>query len=179
MSYKIIAICGKAGSGKDTLLQEVLKLHPEYNEIISCTTRPPREGEVEGKNYYFLTNEQFAQKVLNGEMLEATIFNDWCYGTSIDGLDKDKINIGVFNPAGINALDENKDIYLITYQIEATDKERLLRQLYREENPNVHEIIRRFQADENDFMEFDYDTYILENHNGTDIVELAKQIWPR
>ena len=52
---KVIAICGKSAAGKDTLLQEILKLNrPDVHEIISCTTRPPREGEAHGKNYYFL-----------------------------------------------------------------------------------------------------------------------------
>lgn len=56
MAYKIIALIGKAGSGKDTILKEILKQEPiKYNEIISCTTRPKREGEIDGVNYYFLT----------------------------------------------------------------------------------------------------------------------------
>lgn len=43
---KIVALIGKAGAGKDTILKKVLKKYPNYfNEIISCTTRPPREGE--------------------------------------------------------------------------------------------------------------------------------------
>lgn len=54
--YKIVAIMGKAGAGKDTLLRECLALDPnKLHEIISCTTRPPREGEREGVNYYYLT----------------------------------------------------------------------------------------------------------------------------
>lgn len=82
----IIAICGKAGAGKDTLLQKIIqsaKVSSFLHEIISCTTRPPREGEIDGVNYHFMTNEEFAYKILKGEMLEATIFNDWCYGTAL------------------------------------------------------------------------------------------------
>ena len=82
----IIAICGKAGAGKDTLLQKVIRsgrTSSFIHEIVSCTTRPPREGEVNGVNYHFMTNEEFAEKILNKEMLEATIFNDWCYGTAL------------------------------------------------------------------------------------------------
>ena len=44
--YKIIAICGKAGSGKDTLMKNVVAAYPQLHEIVSCTTRPKREGEV-------------------------------------------------------------------------------------------------------------------------------------
>ena len=66
--YNIIAIMGKAGSGKDTIMKKVLAAHPlGINEIISCTTRPKRDNEVEGINYFYLTNDQFACKILNGE----------------------------------------------------------------------------------------------------------------
>ena len=61
---KVIAICGKSAAGKDTLLQEILKLNrPDVHEIISCTTRPPREGEVHGKNYYFLSNQLYTRSL--------------------------------------------------------------------------------------------------------------------
>lgn len=52
---KIIALIGESGSGKDTLMKEFLMLHKDCNEIISCTTRPRREGEIDGKNYNFLS----------------------------------------------------------------------------------------------------------------------------
>ena len=48
--YKIIALIGAAGSGKDTILKNVLKEDSSIHEIVSCTTRPPREGEINGKN---------------------------------------------------------------------------------------------------------------------------------
>ena len=74
--YKLIMLIDKAGSGKDTILREVVKQSPYVHEIVSCTTRPPRDGEVDGINYHFLTGEQFGKKVLQNEMLEATCFND-------------------------------------------------------------------------------------------------------
>lgn len=58
MKLKVVAIMGKAGSGKDTILRALVNKFPDrYNEIVSCTTRPPREGEQEGVNYHFLTVE--------------------------------------------------------------------------------------------------------------------------
>ena len=132
---KIIAICGKSASGKDTLMKEMLKLDKTLHEIVSCTTRPPREGEVHGKNYFFLTNQQFADRIENGEMLEATVFRDWCYGTSLDTLDANEINVGVFNPSGIYQLRDNPNIDLKVIRIISSDKTRLLRQLVREEKP--------------------------------------------
>lgn len=152
--YKIIAICGKAGAGKDTLLKH-LTMKYVVHEIISCTTRPMREGEKEGVNYYYLTKEQFVQKLMNDEMLEATEFNSWFYGTMKQGLDPEGWNVGVFNPEGIEALAENSEIELYTIYLDVPGKIRLLRQLNREEDPNVDEIIRRYSADENDFKFLD------------------------
>jgi guanylate kinase len=149
----VVCLVGKSGSGKDTLAKRLSEL-PGWNNIVSCTTRPKREYEVDGKDYYFITNEEFAQKVLNGDMLEATCFNNWHYGTMKSAL-QDGINVGVWNPEGYDCLREtvkfDKDVKLFAYYLQCDDKMRLLRQLNREEHPDVHEIVRRFGTDEEDF----------------------------
>ena len=171
----ILAIMGKAGSGKDTLLKALLK-EPAFKDsaspIVSCTTRPIRENEQDGVDYHFLTHEQFTDQIVNGEMLEATVFNDWCYGTSMANLAKDKLNIGVFNPEGVELLRSNSNVNLTLIYIEANDKDRLMRQLMRENNPDVHEIIRRYSADEMDFSEeeieyLEPDCFITNNDGGS------------
>ena len=70
--YKIIALMGEAGSGKDFLLKAAKIRYPEYHSIVSCTSRPPREGEVDGEAYHFLTDLEFENKIRNGEMFEFT-----------------------------------------------------------------------------------------------------------
>ena len=153
--YKIVAIAGKAGSGKDTLLQAIMKQNQgQLHEIISCTTRPPREGEQEGVNYHFITSEQFQEQLLEGEMIEVTVFRGWCYGTSIDHLDLNKINVGVFNPSGIDILLDIPVVKLFVVYVTADDKIRVMRQLLREEHPDVAEIVRRYSTDEEDFINF-------------------------
>lgn len=163
---EIIAICGKAGAGKDTLLHKIMQRMGNsaiLHEIVSCTTRPPREGEVDGVNYHFMTNEDFAAKIFNHEMLEATVFNDWCYGTSLQSLDTSKINIGVFNPEGIETLNEDSRINLRVYYIDAPGKDRLIRQLNREQDPNIDEILRRYKTDEEDFANLDFNYIKVQN----------------
>lgn len=173
--YKIIAIMGEAGTGKDSLMQEILKLKPEFHEIISCTTRPKRQGEIEGVNYYYYTPEQFGDRVLHDEMLECTVFNDWFYGTSYDSVRSDCINIGVFNPTGVESLLARPDVDVKVIRVVAEDKTRLIRQLNREEWPDVREIVRRFNADWMDFdgIEGDFECIKVLNGQGADLVANA------
>ena len=173
--YKIIAIMGEAGTGKDSLMQEILKLKPEFHEIISCTTRPKRQGEIEGVNYYYYTPEQFGDRVLHDEMLECTVFNDWFYGTSYDSVRSDCINIGVFNPTGVESLLARPDVDVKVVRVVAEDKTRLIRQLNREEWPDVREIVRRFNADWMDFdgIEEDFECIKVPNGQGADLVTNA------
>lgn len=174
--YKIIALIGEAGSGKDTILKKVLETYPHLHEIISCTTRPKRENEREGINYYYLSKEEFAEKVLNGDMLEATCFNDWFYGTSKSSLDNCSVNIGVFNPEGIEILSSYLDIELKTVYVRAGAKERLLRQLNREKEPNVDEIIRRYHTDQEDFSELEFEYCEINNNTEQDLVKAVEYI---
>ena len=104
-------------------------------------------------------------------MIEATNFNDWFYGTSKNTLVSDIINIGVFSPEAVEALLESPEIELMVLELAASDKTRLLRQLNREANPNVHEIIRRFKADEEDFADLDILRITLVNETKDDLLE--------
>lgn len=178
MSKSVIALMGKAGSGKDTILHTIMKKCPNtFNEIVSCTTRPPREGEVDGVNYYFITEEEFAERIKRGDMLEYTGFNGWFYGTDKSQLSDNKANIGVFNPTGIRALQQDPTIALQVYYVRAPAKQRLLRQLNREEDPNVKEIIRRFSADEKDFCNiFTIDFCELQNDVTSDLEKCANVV---
>lgn len=155
--YRIIALFGKSASGKDSIQKWIVSNFPKINGIVTCTTRPPREGEKDGINYFYLSDEDFAKKVLDGSMLEATSFRGWFYGTSIDQLDPDKINVGVFNPTGIDCLLSDSKLEVIPVWVHASKKIRLIRSLNREENPDCDEICRRYFTDEEDFSDIDFD----------------------
>jgi len=168
--YQVVALIGKAGAGKDSIQKATCELHPlMFHPIVSCTTRPAREGEVEGVDYHFISLNEFTRKVLNGDMLEATEFRDWFYGTTLDSLAKDKINIGVFNPAGVEALLEDPRLNVKVFEIVAPDKQRLMRYLNREEYPDCAEMCRRYFTDEKDFADLDFDRYNIENYDGTSL----------
>lgn len=157
MSKIVVALIGKAGAGKDTVAKELAAANPHWHTIVSCTTRPKREGEKEGVNYYYLTDEEFQNKLEQEDLLEATCFNNWHYGTLKSSL-QEGVNIGVFNPEGFDSLisfEEKEEIILFGYFIDASDKIRMMRQLCRETNPDVAEICRRYFTDEDDFEMID------------------------
>ena len=165
---KLIALFGESGAGKDTIQHWLESEFSNMHGLVSYTTRPPRDYEVEGKEYHFTTKENFKKLIAENKILEYTIFNWWYYGTCIDNLKKDMINVGVFNPEGIRKLLKHSEkIDILPVWIQASGKNRLLRSLYREINPDCTEICRRFLADQDDFsrIDFDYEIYLNNNNN--------------
>ena len=145
---KVIALVGKSGAGKDYLMHQMAEENG-WHKIVSSTTRPIRDYEHEGIDYHFLTEKEFSA----ARFMETASFNGWHYGTRYEDLDLDCTNIGVFNPTGLKSLAAHDDIDLEIIYVKASAKTRLLRQLHREEDPNVYEIIRRFGTDEADFKD--------------------------
>ena len=174
---KIVALFGKSGAGKDTIQRQIMDKVNGVKGIVSCTTRPPRDNETDGIDYHFLSNMEFTQKVLNGSMLEATEFRDWFYGTSIDELDTEKINVGVFNIAGIEALLEDSRLEVIPVLVYAEDRIRLYRALMRERDPDCEEICRRFFADQKDFESIDFNYLIWENNGEASPLAVSDMTW--
>lgn len=166
--FNLIAIYGPSGCGKDTIKRTILKKDRTlFNNIIGATTRPKREREINGKDYYFMNNEEFAENVLNCNMIEAASFNGWFYGTLRTSLVFDKINIGIFNMEALQTLLENpEELNILPVWISVNDKERLIRTLNREKNPNCTEICRRFIADHNDYRIIPYSVIIDNNEKG-------------
>ncbi len=78
---KLIILTGPSGVGKGTLMRSLLQRHPELHYSVSVTTRSPRPGEVEGKDYYFISRREFEQLVAAGELLEWAEFAGNCYAT--------------------------------------------------------------------------------------------------
>lgn len=78
---KVFVITGPSGVGKGTLIAKLLERVPDLELSVSATTRQPREGEVNGRDYHFLTPEQFDQRVEEGDFLEFATYSGNLYGT--------------------------------------------------------------------------------------------------
>lgn len=161
---KIFYIMGKSASGKDRIYSR-LAGNQELNlkKLILYTTRPIRDGEENGKQYYFTNEERFRQFETDGRVIEFrsydTVYGIWTYFTADDG----QIDLKKGNYLGIGTLEsfqKMKDYYgedtVVPVYIEVDDGERLIRAVRREQEqeiPKYEEMCRRFLADQEDFSE--------------------------
>ncbi len=81
MSPFPVILSSPSGGGKTTIAHELLRRRPDVGYSVSCTTRPARQGEVDGKAYYFVTPETFEESVTNGEFAESAEVHGNSYGT--------------------------------------------------------------------------------------------------
>ena len=84
----LIVISGPSGAGKDTIVDYLKTINKNIWSSVSCTSRTPRVGEVEGVDYFFLTKEQFEEKINNNQLLEYAVYNNNYYGTPVDKINE-------------------------------------------------------------------------------------------
>ena len=176
MKKRIIAIIGEAGTGKDSLVDRLIKDKELFTKIIPCTTRPPRDGESNGVQYYFLPEKEFQIYASSFQILDQTCFKGWLYGAREFDLSYEKINIGVFNPAGVRQIIKRNDLDVKVFRLKVEPAKRMQRQLCREAKPDVSEIARRFLADEQDFKNLDFKMTELSNNFVSDLKQNIKII---
>ena len=161
---RIYYLLGKSATGKDTLYKEILKRRPKLRTVTMYTTRPIREGETDGVEYFFTDREELERQLASEKVIESrtyqTIAGPWTYYTVDDGQfdvadDESCLMIGTLESY------EKMCAYfeagkMVPVYIEVPDGIRLLRAVKREENqkkPNYREVCRRYLADEKDFSE--------------------------
>ena len=155
---KLLIIAGKSGVGKDTVMREVLaKTKGKSHKVITCTTRPKRENEIDGVDYYFKNELEFTSMIFEDKILEAQEFNEWFYGTPRESILDDVVNIIALSPEGIEGIYDvvtEKEMQIVVVYLVANDKIRIKRALDREKEPDIREIFRRYETDEEDFEDF-------------------------
>lgn len=92
MKHKIIILVGKSGSGKSTIAKKLVKNH--FKPIVTNTTRPPREGEIDGVDYNFIGEHDFHSLISDGDIIEWRKYNTalgiWYYGSDARNINLDK-----------------------------------------------------------------------------------------
>lgn len=86
----LIVISGPSGVGKDTLIKSLLEHDRNLRYSVSCTTRSPRPGEIDGVDYSFVTREQFQQLIEKGAFLEHATYNGNLYGTLTERVERER-----------------------------------------------------------------------------------------
>lgn len=161
---KIFFVLGKSCSGKDTIFRK-LKENKELNlkTITGYTTRPKREGEKDGEEYFFVTSNELENLKKEGKVIECRNYNTvhgiWSYFTADDG----QIDLNQGDYIYIGTLESYKEMVkfygenaIVPLYIEVETGERLWRAIKREReqnNPKYAELCRRFLADEEDFKD--------------------------
>ncbi len=83
MKHVLLAVSGPSGVGKGTMVKTLIERRADVVESVSCTTRAPREGEIDGKHYFFLTKEEFERRIAENDFLEYDEHFGNYYGTPI------------------------------------------------------------------------------------------------
>jgi len=160
---KIYCVMGKSASGKDTVYQKIRAICPELRPYVMYSTRPKREGEIDGVSYHFVDQGRLEKEKAAGKLIEEriyqTVYGPWIYATVDDG----QIDLDSFDylmPATLESYEKLREYYsadrVVPVYIEVEDSERLLRAIEREkkqEQPKYVEMCRRFIADSEDFSE--------------------------
>jgi len=169
---KILVLLGKSGVGKDTCFNHICKEY-DFNPIISYTSRPMRQGESQGKEYNFISKDDFIEKINCNEFLEYRSYNTlvngieetWYYGTLKSSFE-DKNNIIILDYSGLKTLKEEFGDLVTSIYIKISDNERERRAKLRDKDFCQIEWDRRLKDDEIKFFNAENDVdYIIENIN--------------
>ena len=154
---------GKSASGKDTMYEKLLERF-SLKKVVPYTTRPLRENEKNGKQYFFVSDEDYLEKEKKNQIIESrvyeTVYGPWRYFTVDDGqidlsLETDYLMIGTLESYQSIKKYFGQEVVVPLY-LEVEDGVRLQRAMDREKkqlNPSYDEMCRRFLADQQDFSD--------------------------
>lgn len=192
---KVVAIVAQTSAGKDTIYKEVMDICNVARPIISDTTRPIRDGEIDGVEYNFISKEEFAIKLNNEGYIEYRTYNTkfgaWYYGVSKSAINTSAgcVYVVIVDVSGYQQLvnflgrENVESIY-----IEAEPDLRLIRSIQRQQDTianeflhfnfeTVEEIVRRFRDDAYKFNKFSTQAdHVFSNNFNGDFVTVARKI---
>lgn len=175
----LIVVSGPSGAGKDTICNKVIEDSDNIWLSVSMTSRNPRGNEKEGKNYFFVTKEEFEQKIKDGKLLEYTNYNGNYYGTPKDKLE-DYLNRGI---DVILVLDINGAINIkklvpsaLFIFIMPPDMETLKKRLIARKTESKEKVIARFTEAYKEINSYNKYNYVVVNDKIENAVSKVKAI---
>jgi len=171
---KLVVISAPSGTGKGTVINELLKLRPDFVFSVSATTRKPRPGEADGVEYRFLSHEQFNEMIEDDEFLEYAKYVDEYYGTPVKPI-KESIDSGVTVILDIEVQGAkqvmSKDIDALTIFITAPDMEELENRLRGRGTDSDEKIISRLERAKQELEEKKHYDYVVINDSASRAAE--------
>ena len=178
----LVILSGVAGAGKDTVKKELIKRMENVETLPSYTSRPKREGDIEGETYNFVTREEFEKMIEAGEFYEYDVHHNNYYGTSRKLLNE-KISSGkiIVKDIDVNGTEHLQDLLKADTKVVTiflrVPKEELERRLqYRIDKPSPAEIrlrLSRFDYEESKINLYDY---VIKNDNLEKTVQIVMAI---
>lgn len=178
----LVILSGVAGAGKDTIKKELIKRMENVESLPSYTSRPIRNGDVEGETYCFVTKEEFERKIEEGEFYEYDVHHNHYYGTSKklmnDKISSGKIIVKDIEVNGTESLKEilGKDTKIVTIFLRVSKDELQRRLENRVDKPSPAEIklrLNRFDYEESKIGLYDY---VLKNNDLEKTVQIIMTI---
>ena len=176
----LVILSGVAGAGKDTIKKEIVKRMENVKSIPSLTTRDPREGDIPGQTYIFLSKEEFETKIKNDEIYEYDMHHNNYYGTSKKILNEESKNGVIIKDIDVNGTEilKNtlKDIKIVTIFLRVPKEELRKRLENRIDKPSEQEIILRLNRFDYEESKIDFYDYVLKNDNLEKTLSIIEEI---
>ncbi|MDH7603451.1 MAG: guanylate kinase [Melioribacter sp.] len=176
---KLFVFSAPSGAGKTTIVKDILKSFPDFKFSVSATTRKKRPGEIDGVDYFFITEDEFKRKIENNEFVEWEKFYDYYYGTLKKTIDENLSNgyTTIFEVDVKGALNIKKvypDAVLIFIVPPSIDE---LKERLKKRNTETDEDLRkRLERAQMELSYKDKFDYVVENINLEDAKEKVKKI---
>ncbi|NBI30978.1 guanylate kinase [Chengkuizengella marina] len=162
---KLFVISGNSGAGKTTIMRECMG---NQKEIVSVTTRPPRENEIDGIDYYFLTQKQFEELYKNNDLAEYNEYegHGYNYGVTKEELNEKLDAYNCYVIADYNGMQQFKELYedCVTIFIYTSKEDAILNMISREDK--LHQVEKRIGTYENELENKKCYDYAIRNDRG-------------
>ncbi len=174
---KIIIFTAPSGSGKTTLAKYALEKFPQLSFSISATTRKPRPGEKDGKDYYFVSHDQFTSLQKDHKLFEfQEVYSNQYYGTLNSELERiwsaGKVALFDIDVKGACAIEQMKQKNVLTIYIKTSSLDVLRARLVKRDSDSEESIEQRIRRASEELEYAKYFDYVITN----DRLELAKQM---